>query len=48
MVQKGNPWALSEITSRMIEAYKRDIWHASDSMKEKLEEEYMEIEGENE
>ncbi len=46
--KKENPWALSEITSRMIEAYKRDIWHASDEMKEKLEEEYMEIEGENE
>lgn len=46
--KKENPWALSEITSRMIEAYKRDIWHASDSMKEQLEEEYMEIEGENE
>ena len=46
--KKENPWALSEITSRMIEAYKRDIWHASESMKEQLEEEYMEIEGENE
>jgi cobaltochelatase CobN len=46
--KKENPWALSEITSRMIEAYKREIWHASDEMKEKLDEEYMEIEGENE
>ena len=46
--KKENPWALSEITSRMIEAYKRDIWHASEEMKEKLEKEYMEIEGENE
>jgi cobaltochelatase CobN len=46
--KKENPWALSEITSRMIEAYKRDIWHASESMKDQLDQEYMEIEGENE
>ncbi|MEM0139292.1 MAG: cobaltochelatase subunit CobN [Ferroplasma sp.] len=46
--KKENQWAYSEITARMIEAYKRDIWHASEEMKEKLESEYMEIEGENE
>ncbi len=43
-----NPWALSEITSRLIEAYKRNIWNADDDIKNKLENEYMEIEGENE
>ncbi len=46
--KKENPWAYSEITGRMIEAYKRDIWHTTDEMKQKLESEYMEIEGENE
>ncbi len=46
--KKENPWALSEITSRMIEAYKRGIWHPENDIKEKLEESYLEIEGENE
>jgi Cobalamin biosynthesis protein CobN and related Mg-chelatases len=46
--RKENPWALSEITARMIEAYQRGIWNASEKMRMELEHEYMEIEGENE
>ncbi len=46
--KRENPWALSEITSRMIEAYKRGIWNASEDMREKLDNAYIEMEGESE
>ncbi|EWG08195.1 MAG: hydrogenobyrinic acid a,c-diamide cobaltochelatase [Candidatus Aramenus sulfurataquae] len=45
---RENPWALEEITRRLIEAEKRGIWKAKEETKEALEELYAQIEGESE
>ena len=40
-----NPHALLNISERLLEAIDRDMWNASDEMKEKLRGVYLEIEG---
>ena len=40
-----NPHALLNISERLLEAIDRDMWNATDEMKEKLREVYLEIEG---
>ena len=40
-----NPHALLNISERLLEAIERDMWNASDEMKEKLRDVYLEIEG---
>lgn len=45
---KENPWALEEITRRLIEAEKRGIWKPNKETIEKIEDIYTKIEGESE
>jgi len=40
-----NPHALLNISERLLEAIDRDMWDATDEMKEKLRDVYLEIEG---
>jgi cobaltochelatase CobN len=40
-----NPHALQNITERLLEAVERGMWQASDEMKERLRNVYLEIEG---
>ncbi|MBN2009651.1 cobaltochelatase subunit CobN [candidate division KSB1 bacterium] len=44
-MQEVNQWALHHITERMLEAIQRQMWNASDDMKERLSELYLELEG---
>jgi cobaltochelatase CobN len=47
-----NPYALQNMTERLLEAIQRELWNASDEMKEELQQIYLDIdaflEGENE
>jgi len=43
--RKNNPYALMNITERLLEAIERGKWKASEEMKEKLRRKYLEIEG---
>lgn len=40
-----NPWALKNIAETLLEAEKRKMWNAKDSMKKELEKLYLSIEG---
>ncbi|MDQ1283142.1 MAG: Cobaltochelatase, CobN subunit, partial [Euryarchaeota archaeon] len=40
-----NPHALLNISERLLEAIDRDMWNATDEMKQKLRDKYLEIEG---
>lgn len=40
-----NPHALLNISERLLEAIDRNMWNATDEMKQKLREVYLEIEG---
>lgn len=40
-----NPYALQNMTERLLEAIKRGMWQASDDMKKKLQQLYLSIEG---
>jgi len=44
-LKEVNPFALQNIAERLLEAINRKMWNASDEMKEKLTEIYLEIEG---
>jgi cobaltochelatase CobN len=44
-LQEVNPYALQNITERLLEAINRGMWNASDEMKERLTEIYLGIEG---
>jgi len=44
-LKKVNPHALQNITERLLEAVERDMWQASDEMREELRNVYLEIEG---
>ena len=41
----NNPWALEEISRRLIEAYQRNLWDTSEEIIEELKEYYIEMEG---
>ncbi|ENN96255.1 cobaltochelatase [Methanocaldococcus villosus KIN24-T80] len=43
--KENNPYALLNITERLLEAIERGLWKADDEMKEKLRKKYLEIEG---
>lgn len=45
-MKKVNPWALQSMAETLLEANQRDMWHASDEMKEELQELYLSVEGE--
>jgi cobaltochelatase CobN len=40
-----NPHALQNITERLLEAIERDMWNATDEMKQELQDIYLDIEG---
>ncbi len=42
--QENNPWALEEISRRMLEANQRGLWQADDKVLEELKENYVEVE----
>ncbi len=44
--KKNNPYALMNITERLLEAIDRGMWETSDDVKEKLRELYLKLEGE--
>ena len=44
-MEKVNPWALKNIAETLLEAEKRKMWNAKDSMKKELEKLYLSIEG---
>jgi cobaltochelatase CobN len=44
-LKKVNPYALQNITERLLEAIERGLWQASDDMKQRLQQLYLSIEG---
>ena len=40
-----NPYALQNMTERLLEAIERDLWQASEEMKQQLQQIYLDIEG---
>jgi cobaltochelatase CobN len=43
--EKENPWALEEISRRLLEAARRGLWAPAEDVNEQLQELYLEIEG---
>ena len=44
-MREVNPWALRNITERLLEAHQRGMWNASEESVNKLKKIYMEMEG---
>lgn len=45
-MQEVNPYARQNILDKLLEAISRGMWNATDEMKQRLQEEYLETEGE--
>jgi cobaltochelatase CobN len=43
--QEVNPYALQNITERLLEAIERGLWQTSEEMKKQLQQLYLQIEG---
>jgi len=43
--KENNPWAMEEISRRLLEAHERGLWQADPEVLEKLKYLYLEIEG---
>ena len=43
--KENNPWALEEITRRLLEAWERGLWNPAEDIKKALRKVYLEIEG---
>jgi len=43
--KENNPWALEEISRRLIEAWQRGLWNPAKDVKEALKKFYLEVEG---
>ena len=43
--KQNNPWALEEITRRLLEAWERELWEPAEDVKKALKRLYLEIEG---
>jgi cobaltochelatase CobN len=41
-----NPYALQNIIDKLLETVDRDMWNATDEMKDRLRDAYLDIEGE--
>lgn len=41
----NNPWALEEMSRRLMEAYQRGLWQPEDGMIEEIQDSYLELEG---
>ena len=44
-LKEVNPYALQNITERLLEAIERGLWNASDDMKQRLQQLYLQVEG---
>jgi cobaltochelatase CobN len=44
-LKEVNPYALQNMTERLLEAIERELWQASDEMKKQLQQLYLQIEG---
>jgi cobaltochelatase CobN len=44
-LREVNPYALQNVTERLLEAISREMWNADPETKQKLEELYLDIEG---
>ena len=42
--QKNNPWAMEEISRRLMEAYSRKLWQPEEGLIEELQDHYLELE----
>lgn len=45
-MEKVNPYARQNILDKLLEAISRGMWNVTDEMKQRLQEEYLETEGE--
>ncbi len=43
--KENNPYAIEEIARRLLEAYRRGLWDASEEIVERIEEAYFDVEG---
>ena len=43
--KENNPWALEEITRRLLEAWEKGLWTPAENVKKVLKKVYLEIEG---
>ncbi|KNZ41132.1 cobaltochelatase subunit CobN [Acetobacterium bakii] len=43
--RENNPWALEEMSRRLLEAYQRGLWKPADGMIEEIQDSYLELEG---
>lgn len=43
--EKNNPWALEEMSRRLLEAASRGVWNATPEILSQLQEHYLEVEG---
>lgn len=43
--KENNPWAMEEISRRLMEAYKRGLWKPADGLLDTLQDNYVELEG---
>ena len=43
--KENNPWALEEITRRLLEAWERGLWNPDEDIKQRLKKIYLEVEG---
>jgi cobaltochelatase CobN len=43
--RENNPWALEEMSRRLLEAYQRGLWNPEDGMIEEIQDSYLELEG---
>ena len=42
---ENNPWALEEMSRRLLEAADRGLWNPEDGMLEEIQDAYLELEG---
>ena len=43
--QENNPWALEEMSRRLIEAYQRKLWNPEEGLIGEIQDTYLELEG---
>lgn len=44
-LRRNNPWALEEISRRLIEAYERKLWNTDEEIIAAIRNNYLELEG---
>ena len=43
--EENNPWALEEMSRRLIEAYQRELWNPEEGLIDEIQDTYLELEG---